>query len=91
MARHKQPIELAELTGATKKDPQRYRTAIPKSTLALGDPPERMADDPKACWYKIAALTAPGVMTGSDRIILEITANLMAEYRSAPADSKLKR
>ena len=84
MGRHKIPLELARLSGATKKDPQRYRNKVPKSKFPLGEPPGGMIDGAAEAWCEISAACAAGVLTRADRIILEITANLLAEYRSDP-------
>ena len=84
MARHKYPEERAKLTGSDKKNPERFRAATPKSSLPLGNPPDRMGDDAQAMWFEIAAYCLPGVMTGSDRMMLEIVSNLMADYVKDP-------
>ena len=84
MGRHRKPIELHRLTGADRKNPQRYRGKIAKSELPFGEYPTERNTDPAECWREIAAQCIPGVLTGSDRIILEITANLLAEYRADP-------
>ena len=88
MAQHQQPRELAELKGADKKNPQRYTTTIPKSALPLGDPPVYMDEAGQACWFEISTLCIPGTMTGSDRFMLEIASNLLAEYRESPREFK---
>jgi hypothetical protein len=86
MAKHQQPHELAELKGADVKNPQRYRKSVPKSAVPLGDYPEVRSTDPKDCWFELAALAIPGVLTGSDRILMEVLAHLVAEFRTSPVD-----
>ena len=81
MARHAQPRELAELKGAIRKDPQRYRNDVPKSDLPVGDPPEDMSDAAKACWFEISAKAIPGVLTYADSNMVELASDLLAEYR----------
>ena len=85
MARHPQPLELVRLKGADKHDPQRYAGTEPKSTLPLGDAPA-LTPHAALCWDELSACAVPGVLTGSDRQILEIAANLLAEYRRSPED-----
>jgi hypothetical protein len=85
MARHKQPDELARLKGAHKNHPERYRGEIPKSTLPIGDPPGRMSPEAQKAWHELAAYVVPGVLTGADRPIFEVLANLFAEYWEKPA------
>ena len=86
MTRLSQPIEIAKLKGADVKNPQRYRTTVPKSGLPLGDYPEVRSTDPKECWFELAALAIPGVLTGSDRVLMEVLAHLLAEFRTSPVD-----
>ena len=81
MPRHTQPIELARLKGADTKNPQRYRKDVPKSRLPLGEPPDDMTDGEQSCWFELSALSLPGVLTGADRIGLEMLAALLREYR----------
>ena len=84
MARHKQPLELATLKGAVAKDPQHYRREVPKSELPLGEAPAHMSKEAAVCWREVSGCAIPGVLTNADRHILEITSNLLAEYRKAP-------
>jgi len=56
MGRIKQPRELAELSGAVRKIPQRYRKVIPKHPEPLGDPPDHLTADEKAAWHEIAGI-----------------------------------
>jgi len=81
MSLHTQPRELAELKGATKVNPERYRDEVPKSAMPLGDYPVERSDDPAECWFEISSMCIPGVLTGADRIMMEIAADLLGEYR----------
>ena len=83
MARHAQPNELAKLKGADKVNPGRYRKNIPKSKLPLGNPPDHLSDAAAECWFELSALALPGVLTGADRIVLEVASNYLAAYRTA--------
>ncbi len=84
MGRHRKPIELHRLSGADKKDPQRYRGEVPKSDMPFGEYPVIRSTDPAECWREISAQCIPGVLTGSDRIMMEVASNLLAEYRADP-------
>ena len=84
MGRHRKPIESHRLSGADKKNPQRFRGEVPKSDLPFGEYPTDRSTNPPECWAEIAALCIPGVLTGSDRIIMEIASDLLAEYRTDP-------
>ena len=85
MARLRQPREIAELKGAVTKNPGRYQNEVPKSTAPFGEYPTVRSTDPSACWQEIAAECIPGILTGADRIMMEIASNLLAEYREDPA------
>jgi phage terminase small subunit len=86
MARHAQPREIAEIKGATKHNPQRYKGEVPKAAFALGEPPSDMAERASAVWFELATYAAAGVLTCADRLVLELTCNLIAEYRACPPD-----
>lgn len=86
MARHAQPRELAELKGATAKDPQRYRGEVPKSDQPLGEAPSHMSGGGQACWFEISSYAIPDVLTVSDRISLELASELLAQFRVDPVE-----
>lgn len=86
MARHPQPREVAELKGATRHDPQRYRTELPEVVLPLGQAPEHLTEAAKKAWFEVEALAPSKVLKGADRIALELLANLIVEYRTAPSE-----
>ncbi|AKO18937.1 hypothetical protein [Xanthomonas oryzae] len=88
MARHKQPDELARLKGADKQNPQRYKRQTPKSPVALGQPPNHLPEDVAAAWQEIEKCALPGVLTCSDRLVMEIAGSLLAEFRANRADFK---
>lgn len=85
MGKPKQPLELAKLKGATKKDPQRYRKEPPKSNYELGDPPKRFNKELKAIWHEVVRYSLPGVLTGAERFTMEILCDLIYEYRNPPS------
>jgi len=86
MARHAQPLEVAELKGATRQNSQRYKLEVPKSERPLGQAPDHLSAAAKSAWFEVEALAPPGVLTGADRFVLELMSNLLAEYREAPAE-----
>jgi len=86
MARHAQPREVAELKGATRRNPQRYRKESPKSEQPLGLAPEHLSPGAKALWFEIENLAPRGVLTGADRLTLEILAELLSEWRESPRE-----
>ena len=86
-----QPIELARLKGAHRKDPARYNKDIPKSDAPLGDPPEHLGDAAVKVWRELCDICLPGVLTDADRIAVEALAELLAEFRSNPVDFQTSR
>jgi phage terminase small subunit len=86
MARHAQPREVAALKGADRKNPQRYRNEPPKADFDLGQPPAHLSPEAVAVWHELAVYAPRGVLQGPDRAMLELAANLFAEYRKDPAE-----
>lgn len=86
VGRHRQPRELAEAKGATRRNPQRYRAQPPAVGQPLGIAPAHLSDAAKKCWFELESLAPRGVLTGSDRIALEVVSNLLAQFRDAPRD-----
>jgi phage terminase small subunit len=91
MPRHKQPREVAELKGATKKDPQRYRKQTPKSEHALGEIPAWLSAGAKVVWFELEAYAASGVLTGADRMVMATLSELVAEFREGPREMSAAR
>lgn len=91
MSKHKMPRELAELKGADKKNPQRYRNLVPKSAYDIGEPPAMMTDKQKAIWYEICDSAIPGTLTSAERIPLELAACLLDEFRQYPLECATSR
>lgn len=82
MTRIAQPREVAELKGATKHDPQRYRKEPAKSEFALGAAPDHLSALEKGVWFELETYAAKGVLTGGDRLVLEMTSVLVAQFRA---------
>jgi hypothetical protein len=80
MGRPRKPTAVLELTGAFRKNPQRRRTE-PPATGPLGDPPEHFTAEQASVWHELAAVCPPGVLTRSDRLIVEIAVVLMLRVR----------
>ena len=86
MARHRLHPVIAELTGARRANPQRYRDVAPVAEGELGDPPEHLSAGAAAVWREIASTAPAGVLATADRVAVELAANLVAEYREAPRE-----
>jgi len=70
-----------ELRGSFAHDPARGRARAgePVPTTPLGDPPSRLDAQERAAWAEISATCCPGVLTGADRLVLELASRLLAE------------
>lgn len=86
MARHSQPREVAALKGADKNHPERYKKEPPKAAQSLGTAPAHLSPEAQAAWFEIEAYAPVGVLAGADRLMLEVVANLLAEYRKDPVE-----
>lgn len=86
MPARRNSAEVINLNGSRKKNPKRYqdRQNEPGVVGEIGPPPEHLLPDVKKVWNELVDNAAPGVLGSSDRIALEVLANLVAEYRAAP-------
>jgi phage terminase small subunit len=76
---------LAELKGATRKHPERYRKELPEAG-PLGEMPGHLSKEAKAVWFELEAYALAGVLTGADRMLLETAAVLVAQFRKNPEE-----
>jgi hypothetical protein len=81
MGRPRTPDEKLELSGAYIKHPERRRKATPKHSSGVGVPPAAMTAEQKLCWRELARNSLPGVLTKSDRHLIETAARLTARMR----------
>lgn len=84
--RNRQPLELAQLKGATRHDPQRYRGSIAKHPDPVGEPPALMSDNELLAWQEVVDRSLPGVLTKTDAFFVEFAARHLAEYRENPPE-----
>jgi hypothetical protein len=91
MAPPRKSKKVLEITGSIRRNPGRYagRGEAPGSAELgpLGNPPTHLDIDVQACWIELAELDAKNckVLTRSDRLSVEIAAQLMTEFRRDPA------
>ena len=83
MGRFKKPLELAQLDGSAKARPSRYGT-VPKHKTPLERPTGRLSEDALVAWDEIVSRAIPGTLTHADALMVEVTANLLAEYWRDP-------
>jgi phage terminase small subunit len=86
MARPLTPTAVLEQNGAFEHDPQRRaaREGEPAGRGVLGDPPERFTPLQRDAWYELELLAPEGVLTGSDRVMVEMYCQLVARMRGEP-------
>lgn len=85
MARPRTPTNVLDARGAFKKHPERARTDAPAAG-PLGNPPSHVTGDVLKAWREIAKSAPLQVLTESDRLALELAANLLAQFRLNPVD-----
>lgn len=79
----RKPLNVLTISGAVRKNPQRYRQRenTPADKRPIGRVPATLNDDEKTAWRDIVA-SDPGVLRASDRATVEMAARLMAEVRN---------
>lgn len=95
--RSRKPIQLLELTGATRKNPQRYRERKASASgiaAGLGPPPAEWVEKSEThdrcrqllqIWNEIVAQDVLRVLNVSHRVLVENTCHLMYKIRRASA------
>lgn len=83
MPRPQTPIDIAEATGALEHNKKRFkaRKEAPQPQGELGESPNHFGDIDRDLWTEVAGMTAPGVLTSADRILVEITVGLLRRLR----------
>ena len=85
MARPRKPTNVLELTGAFKKDPQRKREDA-QAAGELTDAPPHINGAVLHAWNEIVKYAPLQVLTESDRLSIELAANLLAQFRDNPIE-----
>jgi hypothetical protein len=83
----RKPIEILELNGSFKKDPNRRpKGTRPTTTTPLGHPPAYFTKEEVACWRELGVMFVQ-LLCQSDRWIVEAACLLMAKTRRREATS----
>lgn len=85
MARPRKPTNVLELTGAFKKNPQRSRQDA-EAAGELTAPPDHINGAVLHAWNEIVRYAPLSVLTESDRLSIELAANLLAQFREDPVE-----
>lgn len=91
MANPRKPDHLHLLRGTFRKDRHGEAGAKPQPKGEIGKPPGRLDAAQRAAWREIVNQAPEGVLTGSDRLAVELAAVLLAEFRTAPAEFQAAR
>lgn len=85
---HKQPIALAQLKGADKKNPKRYKDAkaAPTAKVGVGEPDRMMSPAAQAVWRDITPKMVHGVLTVVDGPAWRALCELIAEFNEDPRE-----
>lgn len=87
----KKPVELLEIKGSYKKDPQRKPKRLPKRrNELLGDPPEDFNEAELKCWAELSYMTSHYTNV-IDRWAAESACRLMAKFRDRTKDMDAAR
>lgn len=83
MPRKRMPEHIMELQGSYIKNPhlRKLREGTPQNLPSIGECPSHLNDQEQICWNELVDCTPPGVLTKADRIVLELTAGLLAASR----------
>lgn len=88
MGRPRKPTQFLEMVGAFDKNPARRRARAGEPTAApLTDsdgPPAYFTEEERKAWSDVRRACAPGVLMQSDCILLEVSARLLAQFRTDP-------
>lgn len=85
MARPRTPTNVLDARGAFKKHPERARTDA-QTAGPLGRPPAHVKGEVLKAWKEICKSAPLDVLTVSDRLALELAANLLAQFRTDAVD-----
>lgn len=83
---HKQPLALAQLKGADKKNPKRYREAkaAPAAKVGVGELDRMMTPAGQAVWRDLTPKMVHGVLTIVDGPAWRALCELIAEHNEDP-------
>lgn len=85
MARPRTPTNVLEMRGSFKKHPERKR-ADAEASGPLDGAPDHISGAVLIAWNEISGSAPLDVLTNSDRISLELAANLLSQFRNDPLE-----
>lgn len=91
MAKPRTPTNVLALKGSFAKNPDRGRAREnePEVVPGIGEPPNDMDPNVRACWVELVMLCAPGVLSVTDRPFMEYAARVFWMIKQpGPVDLK---
>lgn len=85
MARPRTPTNVLDARGAFKKHPERKRKDA-ETAGPLSAAPAHLTVGAMQAWQEIERSAPRDVLTDSDRLALELAANLLAQFRENPVE-----
>src|SRR5215213_309068 len=76
------PTADLQARGSFINRPSRKRPSEPAPTDGVGDPPAYLTALEKECWLELVRISLPGVLTVSDRPLVEVASRLWGEMRN---------
>jgi len=84
MGRKHKPRELAELEGAIKKNPQRYRDPVPTASSNEPQRPEHLTTEAGSEWDRMEqVMRSAGLWSASYQVTIELYCETYANYRKS--------
>ena len=77
----RKPTEILKLNASLdhNTDRKRARAKEPLNRSPLGTPPKHLPNVQKAIWHEVIMINPPGVLTSSDRMVVELLCILMGK------------
>lgn len=93
MPRPRKSYDQAVLSGSAAVNKGRFegRKNAPKTTGDIGSPPKHLDAETKKLWKELAKAIPAGVAGASDRLTVELAAQLLSQFRAAPATMQASR
>lgn len=85
MGRPRKAAKILDAKGAFKKDPNRKREDL-KGVGEIGEAPEDFSELERLLWERLKGMVPPGIITGSDELLLEAGARYWAKLRQTNTD-----
>lgn len=93
MPRPRKSYDQAVLSGSVAVNKGRFadRKNAPATSGTIGSPPKHLDAETKRVWKELAKSIPLGVAGASDRLTVELAAQLLSQFRAAPATMQASR